>query len=124
MNENLSRRKFLSSIGMLTGAAYPGMIAMGMLKDAPVHPLQLEGHGKGKKVIILGADLAGMATAYELSKLGYDCLILEARERAGGRVFSIRKGAVSEEVENGKAVAGFDDGLYYNAGPSRIPHHH
>lgn len=124
MNESLSRRNFLTKIGVLTGAAWPGMMALGMLKAAPVHPLQLEGNGKGKKVIILGAGLAGMAAAYELMKLGYECIILEARERAGGRVFSIRKGTSTEEVQHGKATADFDEGIYYNAGPSRIPHHH
>ena len=124
MNECLTRRNFLTKIGVLTGAAYPGMMAMGMLKAAPVHPFDLQGQGNGKKVIILGAGLAGMAAAYELNKLGYVCTLLEARERAGGRVFSIRKGAVTEEVQNGKAIADFDEGVYYNAGPSRIPHHH
>ncbi|HEY8893389.1 MAG TPA: flavin monoamine oxidase family protein [Niastella sp.] len=124
MNEGLSRRNFLTQIGVLTGAAWPGMMALGMVKEAPVHPLQLEGHGNGKKVIILGAGLAGMASAWELSKLGYECIILEARDRAGGRVFTIRKGSLNEETVNGKAISGFDEGLYFNAGPSRIPHHH
>ncbi|MEJ7738379.1 MAG: flavin monoamine oxidase family protein [Chitinophagaceae bacterium] len=78
----------------------------------------------GKKIILLGAGLAGMASAYELTKLGYQCTILEARDRAGGRVFTVRKGSHSEETENGKAIADFDEGMYYNAGPSRIPHHH
>jgi monoamine oxidase len=124
MNEGLTRRSFLTKLGTLTGITYPGMMAWGMLREAPVHELELHGQGNGKKVIILGAGLAGMAAAYELQKLGYACTILEARERAGGRVFSVRKGSVTEEVQNGKAVAGFDEGLYFNAGPSRIPHHH
>lgn len=100
------------------------MIAMGMLPAAPAHPFRPEGDGKGKEVLILGAGLAGMAAAYELGKLGYRCTILEARERAGGRCWSIRKG--SSNVETGQAAhtATFDDGQYFNAGPSRIPHHH
>jgi monoamine oxidase len=100
------------------------MIAMGMLPAAPAHPFRLEGDGNGKEVLILGAGLAGMAAAYELGKLGYKCTILEARERAGGRCWSIRKGA--SNVETGQPVhkATFDEGQYFNAGPSRIPHHH
>ena len=100
------------------------MIAMGMLPAAPAHPFRLEGDGNGREVLILGAGLAGMAAAYELGKLGYRCTILEARERAGGRCWSIRKG--SSNVETGQPVhtATFDDGQYFNAGPSRIPHHH
>ena len=100
------------------------MLAMGMLPGAPAHPFRLEGEGDGAAVVILGAGLTGMAAAYELGKLGYKCTILEARERAGGRCWSIRKGSVSEEVGFGKHAAGFDDGQYFNAGPSRIPHHH
>jgi len=124
LEKNFTRRSFLSKISLLTGAAYPGMMAMGMIKEAPFPPFLLNGNGKGKKVILLGAGLAGMASAYELVKMGYQCTVLEARERAGGRVFSVRKGSVNEETGNGKAEAGFDDGMYFNAGPSRIPHHH
>lgn len=109
---------------MLTGAAYPAMMALGMLKPAPAHAFNLEGSGNGKKVIILGAGLAGMTCAYELSKLGYQCTILEARERTGGRCWSIRNGSKHTEDDKPTAIAKFDEGLYFNAGPSRIPHHH
>jgi monoamine oxidase len=95
-----------------------------MLPAAPAHPFRLEGGGNGKEIVILGAGLAGMAAAYELGKLGYKCTILEARERAGGRCWSIRKGSVNVETGQGRHVAGFDEGQYFNAGPSRIPHHH
>ena len=124
MNNNLSRRNFLTKVGSLAGATYPAMMALGMLKAAPVHALNLQGSNKGKKVTILGAGLSGMATAYELTKLGYQCTILEARERAGGRVFTVRNNSLHEEITNGKATANFDQGQYFNAGPSRIPHHH
>ena len=100
------------------------MIAMGLLPAAPVHPWNPEGSGEGKEVLILGAGLAGMASAYELGKLGYRCTILEARDRVGGRCWSVRNGSTSEETELGFHAAGFDEGLYFNAGPSRIPHHH
>jgi monoamine oxidase len=120
----VSRRNFLTKIGALAGATLPGMLALDMLKAAPVNPIPQGVNGKGKKVVILGAGLAGMASAYELTKLGYQCTLLEARDRVGGRVFSVRKGSTNEEITNGKIIAGFDEGLYYNAGPSRIPHHH
>ena len=100
------------------------MLALGMLKSAPANAFDLQGNGKGKKIIILGAGLAGMSAAYELEKLGYDCTILEARERAGGRCFSVRNGSTNEEINQPKQTAVFDDGLYFNAGPSRIAHHH
>ncbi|MDF2434172.1 MAG: monoamine oxidase [Mucilaginibacter sp.] len=109
---------------MLAGGAYPAMLALGMLKSAPAHALNLTGNGNGKHIIILGGGLAGMTCAYELNKLGYRCTILEARERAGGRCWSIRNGSTNTETGQSAATARFDDGLYFNAGPSRIPHNH
>src|SRR6201990_2656410 len=100
------------------------MMAMGLVPAAPAHPFRLEGDGNGKEVLILGAGLAGMAAAYELGKLGYRCTILEARERAGGRCWRIRKGPINQEPGQPLQTAAFDEGKYFNAGPSRIPHHH
>lgn len=100
------------------------MLALGMLQSAPAHPFALEGDGNGKHIIILGAGLAGLTCAYELSKLGYKCTILEARERAGGRCWSIRRGSLHTEMDMSTVKANFDEGLYFNAGPSRIPHNH
>jgi monoamine oxidase len=77
----------------------------------------------GVRVVILGGGLAGMTAAYELGKVGSDCRVLEARARPGGRVFTVRRGTTSEEDGSGQACA-FDDGLYLNAGPMRIPYHH
>ena len=122
--KTLTRRDFLSKSSILAAGSYPAMLALGVLKAAPAHAFNLEGKGNGKKVIILGAGLAGMASAYELNKLGYQCTILEARERTGGRCWSIRNGSTNDETGNGPLKAKFDDGLYFNAGPSRIPHNH
>ncbi|HMH20644.1 MAG TPA: flavin monoamine oxidase family protein [Puia sp.] len=122
--KNLSRREFLSRSGMLAGGAYPAIMAMGLLREAPNHSFALPGEGNGKQVLILGAGLAGMAAAYELGKLGYRCTILEARDRSGGRCWSVRKGSTNTETGQGLQTASLDPGQYFNAGPSRIPHHH
>ncbi|WP_204985872.1 flavin monoamine oxidase family protein [Mucilaginibacter psychrotolerans] len=122
--ENLTRRNFLSKGAMLAGGTYPAMLALGMLKAAPAHAFNLTGTGNGKHIIILGGGLAGLASAYELNKLGYKTTIIEARERAGGRCWSIRNGSTNQETGMPATTAKFDDGLYFNAGPSRIPHHH
>lgn len=100
------------------------MLALGMLKESPAHAFSLSGDGKGKHIIILGAGLAGMTSAYELKKLGYQCTILEARTRTGGRLWSVRKGSASQELNHAAQTSNFDEGQYFNAGPSRIPHHH
>ena len=78
----------------------------------------------GTRVIILGAGVAGLTAAYELRKLGYECEILEARARFGGRCFTVRRGQMSEEVGTPPQKAAFDPDLYLNAGAARIPHHH
>jgi monoamine oxidase len=121
--KDLSRREFLTKSGILAGGAYPALMALGLFPGAKAHDFKPEGNGNGKKILILGAGLAGMAAAYELKKLGYQCTILEARERSGGRCFSIRKGTTNTESDKIQ-TANFDDGQYFNAGPSRIPHHH
>lgn len=58
------------------------MKAMGLLHSEATtaqRPNLPAGSGKGIKIAILGAGVAGMTAAYELSQAGYDCTILEAR---------------------------------------------
>ncbi len=43
-----------------------------------------------KKVVVIGAGLAGLAAAYELSEAGYDIHVLEARSHPGGRIVTAR----------------------------------
>ncbi|MCX4632786.1 NAD(P)/FAD-dependent oxidoreductase [Streptomyces sp. NBC_01443] len=49
-------------------------------------PLHKYDKNARKKVCVIGAGLAGLAAAYELSLLGHKVSILEASKRAGGRV--------------------------------------
>src|SRR5947209_4148195 len=63
-----------------------------------------------KKIIIIGAGMAGLSAGYELAQLGHDVTILEARSRPGGRVHTLREP--------------FSDGLYAEAGAARIPDNH
>ena len=117
-------------IGQVGGCAFTALNALGLVSRAsgagpdlaalgPVGPA-----GEGKKVIILGAGIAGLTAAYELGKLGVDCLVLEPRTKAGGRCMTFRKGDVLEETTGQKQVCDFDDDLYFNPGPSRFPHWH
>ena len=120
----LTRKQFLRKSSALFGGVYTSLVALDLIKAAPVHTFDLARTNEGKKVIILGAGLAGMTAAWELGKLGYDCTILEARDRVGGRCWSVKGGQSNTETEFGTHTAAFDEGLYFNAGPSRIPHHH
>ena len=81
--------------------------------------------GEGKQVIILGAGISGMCAAFEMARLGYSCTILEATERSGGRVRTIRNGDQILEVDSIQTCQfDSDPALYFNAGAARIPHHH
>ncbi|WP_374574389.1 NAD(P)/FAD-dependent oxidoreductase [Phenylobacterium sp.] len=122
----LSRRMFLERLSGVGGTALllAGMSALGFgVESALAEPPKLTG-GAGKKVVILGAGVAGMTSAYELSKAGYEVTVLEARSFAGGRCQTARKGFVLQELGGEKQVCDFDDGLYINHGPWRIPYHH
>ena len=46
--------------------------------------------GKPKKVVIVGAGIAGLAAGYELKRAGHTPIILEAQRRVGGRVYTLR----------------------------------
>lgn len=80
--------------------------------------------GKRKKVVILGAGIAGLVSAWELGKAGFDCTVLEARRTPGGRNWSVRRGTKIEFTDGTVQHCTFDEGLYLNAGPARIPSIH
>ena len=48
--------------------------------------------GNGRSVVVLGAGIAGLFRAYELKRAGYRVTVLEARDRIGGRAWTIRNG--------------------------------
>jgi monoamine oxidase len=90
-----TRRQLLSAIGMIGGATalYQAMTTLGHAAETQfAGPPNLSGARKGASVIVLGAGLAGMVAAYELSKAGYQVRILEYQPRAGGRNWSLYGG--------------------------------
>ncbi len=101
------------------------MAAMGQQQvQGLTEPPKLDGNGEGTKVIVIGAGPGGCPAAWELVKLGYDVTVLEARDRVGGHVWTIRGGARGEEYGKGEQVCDWDDGLWWDAGPSRVPFYH
>lgn len=63
-----------------------------------------------RKVVVVGAGIAGLTAAYELLRAGHNPVILEGRTRVGGRIETIREP--------------FAPGLHAEAGAMRIPRSH
>jgi monoamine oxidase len=109
-----TRREFVESVAAYGGSAYAAMLALGLLAPARAGAFELDGPRGRARVIILGGGVAGLCAAYELGKVGYDCTVLEARTRPGGRVWTIRGGERHTEIDGTEQVATFGDGLYFN----------
>ena len=108
-----------------SAAMYHAMTSLGFASESSYKgPVKLQGDPKGASVLILGAGLAGMTAALELRRAGYKVQILEFNSRPGGRNWTLRGGDSFTELGGFKQVCEFEQGLYINPGPWRIPYHH
>ncbi|MCU1267122.1 MAG: amine oxidase [Acidobacteria bacterium] len=118
MTDRIQRRDFLKS-SLWAGA---GIAALPLTSLTSARALSAT-HGRdaratspikrrtaAKRIVIIGAGLAGMAAAHELIQAGHDVTVLEARLRAGGRVQTLREP--------------FSDGMYAEAGAMYVPDSH
>src|SRR5690625_7640704 len=99
MGKSMTRRKFLHLVGATAGSAVlmQTMQGLGVLAESSYRgPLQLQGSSNGTKVLILGAGLAGVTAALELSKQGDESESLEYNDRAAGRGSSVRRAPRSQ----------------------------
>ncbi|WP_214409523.1 flavin monoamine oxidase family protein [Sphaerisporangium fuscum] len=152
-HDRLTRRSLLVGIGAAggAGAMYAAMGVLGLAPTPRTAPVPAVGGaaaptpyvppqpsdfslrgGRPASVLVLGAGVAGLACAYELGKAGYDCTVLEARDRVGGRSLTLRGGDTVTELPPANAAKGaatkagetqqvtFGEGTYFNAGPARI----
>ncbi len=124
---DFTKRDFLASIGMVAGtsAMMTTLAGWNMAMASTMYaPPAMSSNGNGKKILVLGAGISGLVCAIELLKKGYDVQILEAKNHAGGRCMSARKGTVIEDVGGERQVCDFDHNQYLNVGPWRIPAEH
>ena len=126
---SLTRREFLMRAGNVGGssAAFILMQSLGLLAipEAAGETVPLRHvDGKGTRVVILGGGISGLVAAYELGKAGWSCTILEARQRPGGRNWSIRNGTQVDFTDGTRQTCAFEEGHYFNAGPARLPSTH
>lgn len=70
----------------------------------------LEKTPRPKKIIVVGAGMAGLPAALELKRAGHEVVVIEAQNRVGGRLQTYREP--------------FTHGLYAEAGGMRLPASH
>ena len=78
----MNRREFLklSAVLLLSGLANACSVA----EQEPTPSEQ-------KQIVVIGAGLAGLAAARQLQQMGHDVVVVEARERVGGRIWTSTK---------------------------------
>lgn len=94
-DEKFSRREVLKGMMASAGAL---MLSYGF----PFNSIAKD----GRRVIVIGAGFSGLAAAFELSSVGYDVTVLEARERVGGRVHTLYDFIPGKHVEAGAELIG------------------
>lgn len=100
----MKRREFLQQSALTLAAL--GASRLGALANERVEITR----SRRKNIVIIGAGLAGLSAAYQLTQAGHEITILEARTRAGGRVHTLREP--------------FSDDLHAEAGAMFVPDVH
>jgi monoamine oxidase len=124
-----TRRDILMRVGAVggAGATLAVMQLLGLSGPTPASAANFAmpvGSGKGRSVVVLGAGIAGLVAAYELQRAGYRVSLLEARNRVGGRAWTIRGSDRVIQMDRPDQRAAFSAGQYFNAGPARLPSWH
>lgn len=82
LNQPMSRRDVLRTMLVgLTAGVFPVTVTSAAAPAAPLHRADAD-------VLVLGAGMAGLSAAAMLQAQGVNVLVLEARQRIGGRVWS------------------------------------
>lgn len=113
-----------------------GVMLMGFIRSVLAGEREGNATASGKKrIVVIGAGLAGLAAARELQKRGHEVVIVEARDRIGGRIWTSTQwpdmpldfGAtwihgvsgnpltdLAEEIQASRLVTSYDRTITYN----------
>lgn len=89
----------LAASGLTAGSFVRHAMAQSTPLAADAADKPAAGSGKGLKVVVVGAGMAGLAAAASLVEAGAEVVVLEARDRIGGRIFTDR--SLGVPVEHG-----------------------
>lgn len=74
------------------------IIGSGLIINNSLLVAQTIEHTDDVEVIIIGAGMSGLSAARELNKHGIKCIILEARDRVGGRVHTVKPWGIATDL--------------------------
>jgi monoamine oxidase len=115
------RRRLLLAAAAVTLAGNHGSVLADSSGHSPLAPdLPPTGSGQGRDVLVMGAGIAGLVAAHELHRAGCRVRVLEARERVGGRCWTLRSGDRFTEIGGAEQICQFAHGDYLNPGANRI----
>jgi monoamine oxidase len=97
MGRRLNRRELIGA----GAAAAAGAVAPGLAGCSEEQQTTAAAASERGRVVVLGGGLAGLTAAYGLEREGFSVQLVEARDRLGGRVHTIRDFADGQHGEAG-----------------------
>ena len=73
-----------------------GVINFGVYQRAPMAPLSP--NRRRRRIVIIGGGVAGLSAARQMDSFGFDVIVLEGRNRVGGRVTTYEHGRYKADL--------------------------